>query len=119
MLTRLAFINTCGPFTTAKATESLDMALIFGSFEQSVGLFFTGDGVYQLLKQQHAARLSAKDLTKTFAALPFYDIEDIYVCESALQTRGLTKDDLCIDVTVLCQRDWQQQLSSYQHLVTY
>ena len=85
----LAIINSKAPFSSAYGKDALDIALIFGSFEQKVSLFFQGDGVYQLIDNQDGSLLSIKDYLKTFAAFEFYDIEDIYVCHQSLANREL------------------------------
>ena len=40
----IAIVNTQAPFSSATGKEALDAALIFGSFEQAISLFFIGDG---------------------------------------------------------------------------
>lgn len=114
-----AIINKSPPYSTANAKESLDLALVMGSFEQAVGLFFCDDGVYQLVKGQVPSSIKAKDLTKTLKALPFYDIEKIYVCHQSLIARNLSVSDLCVDVTELSFSNWQTLLNQYQHVVTF
>ena len=50
----LAIINAKAPYSDNAGKDALDIALIFGSFEQPVSLFFQGDGVYQLIDEQQA-----------------------------------------------------------------
>ncbi|MCW8796440.1 MAG: DsrE family protein, partial [Chlorobium sp.] len=38
---------------------------------------------------------------KTFMALDGYDVEKLYVDKASLEERGLTEDDLLVDVEVL------------------
>jgi len=87
----IALINTSGPFGSTEIKDSIDIAMIMGSYEQDVHLYFIGDGVYQLVANQHPELLKVKDVFKTFAAFEFYDIEHLYVCEESLQARGLTE----------------------------
>ena len=85
----LAIINSKAPFSSDFGKDALDVALIFGSFEQKISLFFQGDGVYQLIAKQDGTLVSIKDYLKTFSAFEFYDIEDIYVCQQSLVNRQL------------------------------
>lgn len=117
--TSIAIINQTGPYSGNTAKESLDFALVAGSFEQDVALFFSQDGIYQLLKGQNASLAAQKDFSKTFAALEFYDIEKVYACEQSLQQRGLTPEQLCIKVAVLSSEQWQQQLRNYAHILVF
>ena len=89
---QVAILNCNAPFTNSNAKDALDLALIMGSFEQAVSLFFKADGVFQLINKQSPEVIDAKDFLKTFSAFEFYDIENIYVCQSSLKERGLTND---------------------------
>lgn len=77
------------------------MALAMSNFGQDVSLFFIEDGVLQLIKQQTSDKIQHKAYHKTFAALTFYDIDNIYVCQQSLLERGLTAKDLIISVTLI------------------
>jgi len=88
----LAIINAKAPYGNSAGKDALDIALIFGSFEQPVSLFFQGDGVWQLLSEQDGSIISVKDYLKTFAAFEFYDIEEVYICAASLTERNLPID---------------------------
>jgi tRNA 2-thiouridine synthesizing protein C len=61
----------------------------------------TDDGVFQLMKGIDTKGIEVKDFSKTYRALEGYDIEKLYVDQASLDARGLTEDDLIVDVTVL------------------
>ena len=118
MKTSIALISKSAPYGTGNGQELLDLALAGGSFGQTIGLFFIEDGVYQLVQKQQPEQIEQRNYSKTFAALPFYDIDDIYVCQHSLDTRGLCKEQLCIDLTALEKPDLQQRLSQHQHIIS-
>lgn len=111
MSTQIALLNTSSPFSQSSAKDSLDVAMILGSYEQQVSLFFMGDGVYQLGQNQSAQLISQKDFIKTFAALEFYDIENIYISKSCLEARGLSEDFVVDNVSVLPKHDFAKTLA--------
>ncbi|TWX73812.1 sulfurtransferase complex subunit TusC [Colwellia sp. C1TZA3] len=113
----IAIINTHAPFSNAAGKEALDAALIFGSYEQATSLFFLGDGVFQLIGDQNASAIEIKDYLKTFSALEFYDIENIYVCQQSLTERSLTAHFHINNVQVLSKQAFSQRL--HQHNVIY
>jgi tRNA 2-thiouridine synthesizing protein C len=115
----LAILNSKAPFSSPVGKESLDIALIFSSFEQHVSLFFQGDGVYQLINNQDSVQISVKDYLKTFAAFEFYDIEDIYICQQSLLERKLPDDFHIDNVQVLSSDDFSRHLMSHQHLLRF
>ncbi len=115
----LALLNSKAPFTDTSGKDSLDIALIFGSFEQAVSLFFQGDGVWQLINGQNGEVISVKDYLKTFAAFEFYDIENIYVSEKSLQERNLTNHFHIDEVQVLEPSAFANKLSSHQTILRF
>ncbi len=115
----LAIINSKAPFSSTYGKDALDIALIFGSFEQKVSLFFQGDGVYQLIDDQNATLLSIKDYLKTFSAFEFYDIEDIFVCQQSLSNRQLSENFHISDVQVLPSIEFSTALNRHQHVLRF
>jgi tRNA 2-thiouridine synthesizing protein C len=115
----VAIINTNAPLSKANAKDALDVALIFGSYEQSVSLYFQGDGVYQLIAEQQPEKVQQKDFLKTFAALEFYDIENIYVCHHSLIQRGLADNFSIENVQVLNSNDFSTSLHQHQTILRF
>jgi tRNA 2-thiouridine synthesizing protein C len=98
---KFAFINRKAPYGTIYALESLEVVLISAAFDQDVSLVFADDGVYQLKKGQATKAVGMKNFSPTYRALEGYDIEKLYVEKESLEARGLTTDDLIVDVEVL------------------
>ena len=115
----IAIINKSAPYGSSNAQESLDMALAMSNFAQDVSVFFIEDGVLQLLVSQDPTVINAKAYHKTFAALEFYDIENIYVCKHSLLQRSIEASQLCIPVTLIELEDLSKLLSKQQHVMTF
>lgn len=81
--------------------EGLEMILIMAAFEQDLSVAFIDDGVYSLIKTQDTTDINIKGFVKTFRALDGYDVEKLYVDRISMEERGLTTDDLIVDVEVL------------------
>ena len=109
----VAIVNTQAPFSSAAGKEALDAALIFGSFEQAISLFFIGDGVFQMIGDQNASSIAVKDYLRTFSALEFYDIENIYLCKESLNERNLPANFHIDNIQVLAQNEFSQRLHSH------
>jgi tRNA 2-thiouridine synthesizing protein C len=95
------FVNRKAPYGTIYALESLEVVLITATFDQDVSLVFLDDGVYEIVKGQDTKGTGIKNHSKTYRALEGYDIEKLYVERESLEARGLTEDDLLVDVQVL------------------
>jgi tRNA 2-thiouridine synthesizing protein C len=115
----IAIINKSAPYGSSNGQESLDMALAMSNFAQDVSVFFIEDGVLQLLVSQNATTIDAKAYFKTFPALEFYDIENIYVCKKSLIQRGLQASQLCIPVTLIELDDLSILLAKQQHVMSF
>jgi tRNA 2-thiouridine synthesizing protein C len=102
---KFMFINRKAPYGSIYALESLEVVLISAAFDQDVSLAFLDDGVYQLKKGQQPKGIDNKNFSPTYRALDGYDIEKLYVEKEALEARGLTEDDLLVDVTVLSRAE--------------
>jgi tRNA 2-thiouridine synthesizing protein C len=98
---KFMFVNRKPPYGTIYALESLEVVLITATFDQDVSLVFVDDGVYELVKGQDTAGIGIKNHSKTYRALEGYDVEKLYVERESLAARGLTEDDLIVDVEVL------------------
>ena len=108
------------PLVKNAGKDALDLALLFGSYEQQISLFFIGDGVYHLLQGQSPAQLAAKDYLATYNALSFYDIEHVYVCQQSLQQRQLNDlDKLLNDIEVLSIDEIKSQLNLHKTVFTF
>jgi len=98
---KFMFVNRTAPHGTVYALESLEVVLITAAFDQDVSLVFIDDGVWQLKKGQQTKGIETKNFSPTYRALEGYDVEKLYVERESLAARGLTEDDLLVDVNVL------------------
>lgn len=105
VIKKFMFVNRKAPYGTIYALESLEVVLISAAFDQDVSLAFLDDGVYQLKKGQQTKGIETKNFSPTYRALDGYDIEKLYVEREALEARGLTEEDLLVDVTVLSRNE--------------
>ena len=98
---KFMFLNRKAPHGTVYALEGLEVVLITAAFDQDVSMVFTDDGVYQLMKGIDSKGIEVKDFSKTYRALEGSDTEKLYVDQKSMDARGLTEDDLIVDVTML------------------
>ena len=102
---KFLYVNRKAPYGTIYALESLEVVLISAAFDQDVSLVFIDDGVYQLKKGQQTKGIETKNFSPTYRALDGYDVEKLYVERESLEARGLTEEDLIVDVEVLGSAD--------------
>ena len=103
VIKKFLYVNRKAPYGTIYALESLEVVLIGAAFDQDVSLAFIDDGVYQLKKNQQTSvdsGIGVKDFSRTYRALEGYDVEKLYVDRKSMEERGLSEDDLLVDVQV-------------------
>jgi len=115
----VAVLNAHSSFNGSYGKDALDVALIFGSYEQEVSLFFQGEGVRQLVSAQNASLIDAKDYLATFSALEFYDVENIYVCLTSLKQRNLAVDFHINNVNVLAEQEFSEKLRQHRTILRF
>jgi tRNA 2-thiouridine synthesizing protein C len=113
------FVNRKAPYGTVYALESLEVVLITAAFDQDVSLVFMDDGVFQLKKTQQTKGIEIKNFSPTYRALEGYDIEKLYVDAESLAERGLTEDDLLVDVTVLSRAEMGALMDSQDVVLSF
>ncbi len=98
---KFLFVNRKAPYGTIYALEGLEVVLISAAFDQDVSLAFVDDGVYELAKGQQTQGIQLKNFSPAYRALEGYDIEKLYAERESLEARGLSEEDLIVDVQVL------------------
>jgi tRNA 2-thiouridine synthesizing protein C len=101
VIKKFMFVNRKAPYGTVYALEALEVVLISAAFDQDVSLAFLDDGVYQLTRGQDTKAAGMKNFSPTYRALEGYDIEKLYVERESLAARGLSEEELLVDVQVL------------------
>ena len=116
---KFLYINRRAPHGTIYAHEALEVVLIGAAFEQDITLAFLDDGVFQLKKNQDTTDINTKNFSKTYGALEMYDVEKLYVEKESMEQRGLTKDDLSVDVKVINSKDMQKLIEESEVILNF
>ncbi|NQV84363.1 MAG: sulfurtransferase complex subunit TusC [Rhodospirillales bacterium] len=115
---RFLFVNRKAPYGTVYALESLEVVLISAAFDQDVSLVFMDDGVFQIVKNQDTNAIGMKNFSKTYRALEGYDVEKLYVEKESMDARGLTEDDLLVDVEILSSQELGDLMNAQDVVIT-
>ncbi|MDA7748619.1 sulfurtransferase complex subunit TusC [Gammaproteobacteria bacterium] len=116
---KFLYINRRAPHGTVYAHEALEVVLIGAAFEQDVSLAFIDDGVFQLKKDQDTSEINTKNFSKIFSALEMYDVEKLYVEKESLESRGLTEDDLSVDVKVIDSSEMKKLITDSEVIFNF
>ncbi|MDB4089946.1 sulfurtransferase complex subunit TusC [Gammaproteobacteria bacterium] len=119
VIKKFLYINRRAPHGTVYAHEALEVVLIGAAFEQDVSLAFIDDGVFQLKKDQDTSEINTKNFSKIFSALEMYDVEKLYVEKESLESRGLTEDDLSVDVKVIDSSEMKKLITDSEVIFNF
>mgnify|MGYP001321836129 CR=1 FL=1 len=111
------FVSQRSPHQGLNVSENLDMILTCGAFDQSVALLLLDDAVFQIKKQQHGSEY-LKDTAATFQALDLYNINTVYVEMESLSARGLTAEDLDLEVIVIRRSAVAELLQKFSIIIS-
>ena len=116
---KFLYVNRRAPHGTVYAHEALEVVLIGAAFDQDVSLAFIDDGVFQLKKNQDKSEIYTKNFSKIYSALEMYDVEKLYVEKESLHSRGLTEDDLSVDVKVIDSSEMKKLMSDSEVVLNF
>ena len=116
---KFLYINRRAPHGTIYAHEALEVVLIGAAFEQDVSMAFLDDGVFQLKKDQNTDQINTKNFSKTFSALEMYDVEKLYVEKESLDERGISADDLAVDVKIISSDEMKKLISDSEVILNF
>ena len=116
---KFLYVNRRAPHGTVYAHEALEVVLIGAAFDQDVSLAFIDDGVFQLKKNQDTSEIYTKNFSKIYSALEMYDVEKLYVEKESLLSRGLTEDDLSVDVKVIDSSEMKKLMSDSEVVLNF
>tara|TARA_B100000123_G_scaffold43551_1_gene28552 strand:+ start:245 stop:628 length:384 start_codon:yes stop_codon:yes gene_type:complete len=119
VIKKFLYINRRPPHGSIYAHEALEVVLIGAAFDQDVSLAFIDDGVYQLKKNQDTSDINTKNFSKTYGALEMYDVEKLYVEKESLEQRGLSEDDLMVDVKILTSDEMKKIITESEVILNF
>ncbi len=115
----VGFILSQPPHGDASGREGLDAILATSAYSEDLALYFVGDGVYQLVREQAADAILGRNYLPTFGMLELYDIDQVYLCQQSLEERGLSPEDLALDAVLLSPAQLAGQFSQCRQLLKF
>lgn len=117
---RVAFVFSSAPHGNASGREGLDALLATSALSEYLGVFFIGDGVFQILPGQKPDVILMRDYIATFKLLGLYDIEQCWICAASLRERGLKTDTpFVVDVMPLESEALRRELGNFDVILRF
>ena len=117
---KVAFIFTHGPHGSSAGREGLDALLATSALTEDIGVFFVGDGVFQLLPNQQPEKILSRNYIVTYGVLSLYDIDQCFICAESLASRGLSSvNNWVLDVETLAEEELRAKFAEYDVVMTF
>jgi len=109
---QVAVLMRKAPYGSVYTAEGFRTIMGIAVFEMDISVVFVDDGVYALVKGQDPAKLEMKPLGDGFPMLAEFDVQKFYVHDESLAERGLSADDLVMDMAVVSGSEIAQILAA-------
>lgn len=86
------FIISRAPYASSHAFEQLEAAMVAAVFDASVTVLLRDEGVWALQPRQEGSATQQNTFAKALAALPAYEVEQLYVCRASLNKHSVSAD---------------------------
>lgn len=90
---------TSAPYGSSNANDGLNFAMSATNYGHEVSILFEFDGIFQLATSQSPSK-DYKNHAKQLKALPFFDVEPLFVCQDSFAARkemiALHSDEMII-----------------------
>jgi tRNA 2-thiouridine synthesizing protein C len=105
------------PYGNTHFKDALDVVLTCAAFDMPVTLALSKYAATALLENQQADAIGQKSLLKQLSALPMYDIDTLWVDESAASFLGTLPVGLT--VKYFNKDEWQNLIHSHTRLMSF
>ncbi|MRS04616.1 hypothetical protein EG832_15580 [bacterium] len=118
-MNKVAILLRKAPYGSIYTAEAYRTMMGIGVFEMDICVVLVDDGVYAMVKNQHPEKLDMKPLGDGFPMLGEFNVKRFVVHDESLAERGLSKDDLVMDVEMANSKQIVDILKEYQKILPF
>jgi len=107
------------PYGSVYTAEAFRTIMGIAVFEMDICVVFIDDGVYSLVKDQNPKKLDMKPLGDGFPMLKEFNVNRFVVHDESLSERGLTVDDLVLDVELANSSQVSETVKNYGRVLPF
>lgn len=117
---KTAFIFSQSPYGNSIGKEGLDVSLAFSLINKKTGIFFIGDGIFQLFEKQNPRKILFSNYTVSFKIFSIYGITQFYSSIDSFKERGLSvKDSFLVNLLILNNFSFRRKLDSFDNIFKF
>ena len=107
------------PYGSVYTAEAFRTIMGIAVFEMDICVVFVDDGVYSLIKDQNPEKLDMKPLGDGFPMLKEFNVNRFVVHDESLSERGLTADDLVLEVEMAISSQISEIIKDYGRILPF
>ncbi len=107
------------PYGSVYTAEAFRTIMGIAVFEMDICVVFVDDGVYSLIKDQNPEKLDMKPLGDGFPMLKEFNVNRFVVHDESLSERGLTADDLVLEVEMANSSQISEIIKDYGRILPF
>ena len=107
------------PYGSVYTAEAFRTIMGIAVFEMDICVVFIDDGVFSLVKDQNPEKLDMKPLGDGFPMLKEFNVNRFVVHDESLSERGLTVDDLVLDVELANSSQVSEIIKDYGRVLPF
>lgn len=107
------------PYGSVYTAEAFRTIMGIAVFEMDICVVFMDDGVYAIVKNQNPEKLDMKPLGEGFPMLKDFNVNKFVVHAESLTERGLTAEDLVMDVEIKSSQEISDLMRTYGKVLPF
>ena len=107
------------PYGSVYSAEAFRTIMGIAVFEMDICVGFADDGVFALVKDQNPEKLDMKPLGDGFPMLTDFGVNRFVVHKESLSERGLSTDDLVLEVETADSEQFSKIIEEYGRLLPF
>ncbi|WP_343189049.1 sulfurtransferase complex subunit TusC [Buchnera aphidicola (Chaitoregma tattakana)] len=116
----VAFLFCRSPYGKIDSKEMLDLYMSISLAIKQTGVFFLGDGVFQILDKQHPEKIFLHNFFKSFSSLLRSQNSSLYLCKDSLKDRGIKfNQKFLVNVNILTNKFFRKKLNLFDLIINF
>lgn len=116
---KLLIIVASSPYGSIAARDAIDFIMSAGGYGHWIDVLFIDDGVHYIVPSSTAHTFTLKSTEKNIKSLPFFDVENTYVCTASVESRTLQDKINNDDFVFVNHSELNAMTDTYDMVVTF
>ncbi|WP_100657285.1 DsrE family protein [Alteromonas flava] len=118
-MAKLLVIITHSPYSSSDSADAIDFALASTGYGHDCSILLCEHGVRYLSHSGDCKAFTLKDPRKQLNVLPFYDVEELYICAESLNAHQVMQTAAPDSAKIVAPDELALLTSQYDYIVSF